>query len=384
MAKRVLFITPSIKPGGGPPGYVHNLMTGIECLSSGGGLKNVYEFYGQISAERNKATGEIRVARKFRHSLINFLNKLGLKPLLSKKVRSAKNKIHSSDVIVFQGFQEVLLAKYARKRGKRIVYMPHSPSVMADEYKMLCELNELEFNPKQYLKYLADEAALFNLSDFVVFPSKGAETSYVSKFSDALSGKNVVYIKSGVKVDQGDAGRDQSRAIKEPIRILFAGRYVSHKGYDLFCDAAALIGDTISGIEFITLGDGPMKKACHHVTDLGWRNDVFNVLESADLIAIPNRIAYYDLLPLECAAIGKPLVMTAVGGNVDQMQDLPDCLSCDDATPEQLAASIRAAVIKLKADPTWGYRNLLNFESTFTVKKFAQRWDDAIEDMVST
>jgi glycosyltransferase involved in cell wall biosynthesis len=359
-------------------------MTGVEELSRNGELKNSYEFYGEISADRNKATGELRVVRSFRLSIIKFLTKAGLKPFLSKKIRDSKKKINGSDLVVFQGFQETHLARYARKIHRRLAYMPHSPSVIADEYKMLCELNSHKFDEKHYQTLLGGEAALIGLSDFVVFPSRGAGTSYIEKFPKALSGKNIVYIKSGVKVDCGDVGRDSARENKGPIRILFAGRYVSHKGYDLFCDAAELIGENIDGIEFVTLGDGPMKKSCRYVTDLGWRNDVFNVLETADIVVIPNRIAYYDLLPLECAAFGKPLVMTKVGGNVDQMHDLPDSLSCDSATPEQLAESIKAAITKLKLDPTWGSKNRLAFESTFTVKKFAERWDAAVENMVSS
>lgn len=384
MTRHVLIITPSIKPGGGPPGYVHNLMKGIEELSEAGELKNLYEFCGEISTDRNKATGEMRAVRSFQLTIIKFLTRAGLKPLLSKKIRDAKKKIDRADLVIFQGFQEVYLAKYARRAGKRLCYMPHSPSVMADEYMMLCELNKLQFNRNHYKKLLADEASLIDESNFVIFPSKGASNSYIERFNSTLSRKSVIYIKSGVNIDCDSTNFGPTVKKKETIRILFAGRYVSHKGYDLFCDAAELIGDSVGAIEFATLGDGPMKQVYRHVTDLGWRNDVFSVLETADIIAVPNRIAYYDLLPLECAAIGKPLVMTNVGGNVDQMHDLPDSLSCDSATPEKLAESIKAAIKKLMSDPTWGIKNKIAFKSTFTVRKFAERWDSEVENMVSS
>lgn len=383
MAKHVLVITPSIKPGGGPPGYVHNLMTGVEELTKEGQLKNIFEFLGQISEQRNKATGEGRKSRSFRLAIIWMLTKMGMKPFLSKKIRAAKKKIDNADLVVFQGFQEAYLASYARRIGARIAYMPHSPSIMADEYKMLCELNGQQYEQLHYQKLKEDEALLIGVADFVVFPSKGAGKEYESQFVDELSGKKVVHIKSGVNVI---CEREVSKEISGghgAVRVLFAGRYVSHKGYDLFCDAAELLGENIGDVEFMTLGDGPMKRYSPNVTNLGWRNDVFNVLKDADIVVVPNRIAYYDLLPLECAALGKPMVMTAVGGNVDQMHDLPDTLGCEVANPIQLSLSIKSAIEKFRSDPKWGYRNKLAFDSTFGVKEFAKRWDDAVEEIAS-
>lgn len=361
-------------------------MAGLKELSAIGELRNSYEFLGKLSEDRNKATGEICVSNnlrlKIRSSLNNIFTKCGLKHFFSRNIRLAKNKISDFDLIVLQGFQDVFLAKHANKIGKCLVYMPHSPSVVADEYKMLCELNGTEFNRNNYQKLLRDEAYLIANSNFIVFPSRGAGTSYFTEFAADLSEKKIFYIKSGAKINLSGACGNFTRKSVGPIRILFAGRYVSHKGYDLFCKAASLIGVSLGDIEFVTVGDGPMKKNYPYVTDMGWRNDVFNVLFDADIIVVPNRIAYYDLLPLECAAIGKPLVMTAVGGNVDQLRDLPDSLSCGGESPADLADSIRAAVKRLRAEPTWGFNNKVAFESIFTIGEFAKRWDDAVEQMV--
>jgi glycosyltransferase involved in cell wall biosynthesis len=359
-------------------------MSGVEELSQSGELKNRYEFYGEKSEDRNKATGEVRAVQGFRIFVIKFLTTVGLKPFLSKKIKEGKRKIKGSDLVVFQGFQEIYLTKYARKIGKRIAYMPHSPSIMADEYKMLCALNFTKFSENEYQNFCRIESDFIKLSDFVVFPSKGASTEYFKKFSNKLFGKKIYYIQSGIKSFGRPSDIKKNISNRDSLRIIFAGRYVHHKGYDLFCSAAELVVPHRYGVEFLTLGDGPMKKSYQYITNLGWRDDVFKVLDTADIVVVPNRIAYYDLLPLECAALGKPLVMTSVGGNVDQMHELPDTLSCDSLTPEALAESINAAIEKLKLDPAWGEGNLLAFNSTFTVKKFAERWDVAVEDMLNS
>jgi glycosyltransferase involved in cell wall biosynthesis len=381
MPNRVLFIAPAIKPGGGAPGYMHNLIAGVRDLSSSGALRNQFDFLGDISIERNRATGENIARNDFRLTIIRFLTKIGLKKILSKKVWRGRSKINCADLVVIQGFQEAYFAKYARNANKRLAYMPHSPSIMADEYKMLCELNGNYFDKEKYNRLFQEESTLIKLADFMVFPSIGASESYRNKFHFELSGCDIVYIKSGVKMDHIEASQNKVEAMPSTVRVMFAGRYVSHKGFDLFCEAASLVSTT-HDLEFVSVGAGPMKSKNILVTDLGWQNDVLNFLKTADIVVIPNRIAYYDLLPLECAALGKPLVMTAVGGNVDQMRDLPDTISCEDVTPSKLAQSIESAILQIKANKKWGMNNANAYESIFSAENFARRWDDVVSDLM--
>lgn len=218
----------------------------------------------------------------------------------------------------------------------------------------------------------------------MAFPSKGAASHYESAFSELLGTKHIVYIKSGVSINSGGDGYGSfERRKSNEIRIAFVGRYVSHKGYDLFCDAAELVCMTTPGVEFYSFGDGPIKRESAHVTRMGWRSDVLNFLKDVDIVAVPNRIAYYDLLPLECAAFGKPLVMTAVGGSNDQLRDLPDSVACHDICAGKLASSIQVAIEKLRKDSSWGRRNRQAYEKNFTISEFARRWDSVIELIVS-
>lgn len=379
MNKKILIITKSISPGGGPAGYVYNLMSGIERLSKEGLLRNDFDFIGDLHNQRNKPREQGTESTNWglRSAIIWLLTKLGAKPFLSKKIRVAKNKIKACDLVIFQGYQETYLPAYARKKKIPVIYMPHSPVIFADEYKMLCELDGIKIDPKRYRKLKTDEELLITYSDFVVFPSKGSRKEYDSNFISELSKKKVLYIKSGVNINFLDKviEIDDDRDV---IKILFVGRYVTHKGYDLFCDAAKLICKNISNVQFLTIGQGPMKRISASITDLGWRNDALNIINSCDIIVVPNRVAYYDLLPIECAALGKPMVMTTVGGNLDQLSEFPDCIACNELTLEALCEAVLAAINVKKSNSNWGAANSEKYRSDFTERSFAKRWDDAV------
>ncbi|QJR30731.1 glycosyltransferase family 4 protein [Limnobacter profundi] len=384
MKYTVLFVVPEIKPGGGPPGYVYNLLRGCEISAQSGEIKHEFKFSGDISLERNKSTGEVKKKINLRVFLDRLVYKLGLHNYLSSNIYTSKLMIDSADIVVFQGFQDLHLLKYSKKNNKRIGYMPHSPSVAADEYKMLRELNGISFAEGKYKSILAKEKQFFISADFIVFPSEGAAIEYKSKFGTVISNRRVFYIKSGVHMDcerDNEALNYRPRSRNE-IFVLFAGRYVSHKGYDLFCEAASLIVGNYPNVRFLTAGDGPMRKSFPSVTDLGWQSNMESLVRSADVIVIPNRVAYYDLFPLECAFHGKPMVMTAVGGNVDQLSDLPDVIPCYDADSVALASAIDKALQTLTKNSRWGQRNKVKFDETFTSDKFAKRWDILVDSFL--
>jgi glycosyltransferase involved in cell wall biosynthesis len=296
------------------------------------------------------------------------------------RIRNAKMAIRNADIVVFQGYQDAQLVRYAQNLGKHSVYMPHSPSIMADEVEMVCRLNNQAVNREFFNQIRQNETQLIRNSDTVAFPSRGAATQYESAFSQLLNKKDVVYLKSGVDIPfERNACIGTKCTKRDKIRVAFAGRYVSHKGYDLFCDAAEIFCTLAREVEFCSFGDGPLKGKSHQVIDMGWRSDLLALLQRIDIMVVPNRIAYYDLLPLECAALAKPLVMTAVGGSKDQLFDLPDSVACHEPCAEQLAASIQIAVKRLCDDSSWGIRNRQAYERHFTTAEFAKRWDAAIE-----
>jgi len=382
MTKHVLVITPSVRPGGGPAGYVYNHMVGYEELRRAGKNKNEFVFFGKTGCS-DRSPGKI--SDSFVSNIKKTIVALGLKhtvmdliALFSRKKRQMKSEIKKADIVIFQGPYNTNLARYAKQRSI-IIYMPHSPTIAADEYRDLIRDSGKEIGPRYYENLKKEEKDIINIADTVVFPSIGAGKEYERNFSMQLIGK-VVYLKSGLhtKVSSSDDKTDIFE--KGKVNILFAGRYVSHRGYDIFCDAARLLSEAGFNALFYCAGTGPLKIDTPHVQNLGWRNDIFDVIRSADIIAVPNRIAYYDLFPLECAACGKPMVMAGVGGNADQIKDLPDVIPCQ-PTVESLATAIRQAVEVHRTSDSWGEQNRHAYEEIFTAERLAQRWDEYVSSV---
>ena len=74
--------------------------------------------------------------------------------------------------------------------------------------------------------------------------------------------------------------------------------------------------------------------------------------------------------------------MTAVGCNIDQLEQLPDSISCDTPNSIALAASIEDAIEQFTSNRRLGQRNKNAYEDMFMAKEFARRWDFAIEKIV--
>ncbi|MGN8026986.1 glycosyltransferase family 4 protein [Microbacterium sp. 22242] len=382
---RVLIVCDLIAPGGGPTGYTYNLRSALQRLDIG---DVDVDFAGIVTGQRNRATGERTPAPprpRSRPSLRGLAGRIrheighALKGGMTRRLRA---QIEAADVVVFQGFQDPRRLRFARRRGTAAWYMPHSPTIAGDEYAMMHTGRGVARVRRRMIRA---ERALFRRADLVVFPSAHAAGAYTDAFGAIIANKPVRYVLSGVPkpasagdpVGQraADPGAGPARAADgtaESARrdVLFVGRYVAHKGYDLFLAAAERLAPQHPELRFATLGAGPDRRASAGVHDLGWQDDPVPAIARARLVVVPNRVAYYDLLPLEAAALGKALVFTAVGGNVDQHALLPDTVLCG---PDDLVGGI-ARGIELSADPAWGRANADAWERTFTDERMAERW----------
>jgi glycosyltransferase involved in cell wall biosynthesis len=377
--KRVLILAPAIRPGGGPAGYVHNHMVGYEELRRAGRSKNEFVFLGrQASSDRGPGKSGALANSGVKTIIVS----LGLKRIaanvmasLSWRQRRAKREISTADVVVLHGPYDTHLAPHGDWRAT-LIYMPHSPVIAADEYRDLLRDSHQEMGRLHYKNMRDEEGDVIGAADAVVFPSPGAGAEYERQFSERLAEKSV-YIRSGCHVAAPITKTKSDIAASGTISVLYAGRYVSHRGFDIFCGAARRLKESGFEAEFYSAGMGPLGSDTQWVRDLGWRNDIFEVVRAVDIIVIPNRKAYCDLFVIECAALGKPMIISSVGGNADLAQDLPDIISCQ-PTIESLTDAVRQAVETHKASPNWGERNRRVYEADFTAERLAQRWDDLV------
>lgn len=385
---RVLLIANTIRPGGGPAGYTYNLIAGLNKIGSPESTcrkiqaeEFTFEIFGNLSNDRSISLWNVDEHFRNRVRALLDASTRGMWRKSKKyfhrfsgEQRQARAAVDRTDLAIFQGFQDPALLEYAASQGKKTIYMPHSPTTAADEYKMACNHSNVPVNSFLYRELFQMEKRLLERASSIVFPTRHAGSEYFSSF-DFINRKKILYIPSGVDLEYPEQNR--GAGAQSPIRILFAGRYIDHKGFDLFNQLAERCSDLQDRFEFFSVGSGPINPS-NNVKDLGWRKDIYDVINNHDLIVVPNRVAYFDLLPLEAAAIGKPILFTPAGGNIDQANILPDAACAKGIDVESLYESLVELEELIRNEPTFGIRNMATYNAFLTARHMAMRWIEAL------
>lgn len=142
-----------------------------------------------------------------------------------------------------------------------------------------------------------------------------------------LNGINLgMYLKdSGVNVLTG-LGLDKNNFI-----IISVGRLVEIKGHDIVIEAMCHIRKCFRPVKLLIVGDGPEKeKYARMIQDkrledivmlLGFRDDIPDLLNSADCFVLASRSEGLSCSILEAMAAGLPVVTTDVGGNSELVEN---------------------------------------------------------------
>lgn len=368
--KTISIFTETIIEGGGPMGYVFNMIQGLREVEETNTRIKFYQFYRTDKKNRNSFSKIMY--RVFDH----YWRKIN-----EKRMHKA---CKYSDLCIFQGYQTNKYVKLAKQNKRLCVYMPHSPYIAADEIKKVYELDKKTFPSEKYEEIYDTEKDLFSLSDILIFATRNAANAYYREWNSIIETKKVYFIKSGVIVRKATGSINLLSDYNDKVKICFIGRYIEHKGYRLFCEASQRFKGNKDCI-FISAGSGPLKgiPESNTVKDLGFVKGIGNLIKQVDVIIIANTVAYYDLLPLECASYGKPMVMSYVDGNIDQLEDLPDTIAFESNNIDSLIEKIKDAIKISKEQKSWGKRNQEVYENMFTEVAMVNRWLDVIKQILS-
>jgi L-malate glycosyltransferase len=143
-----------------------------------------------------------------------------------------------------------------------------------------------------------------------------------------------------------------------------------YKGHQQFLRMAARIADEFGNLEFVLVGDGPLRPKLEglahelgiagRIQFLGDRSDVTEILASLDMTVLCSRSESLSNVILESMAAGVPAVATRVGGNVELLERSRGIL-----VPSNDDVALAAGVRLLLSD-----RNLRG-EIAETARKFA-------------
>lgn len=261
-----------------------------------------------------------------------------------------------------------LAARKARRNGTVVMYTCHGFHFHNAAPK------------KNWIMYYPVEKWMSRYTDYIVTINK-------EDFNRAISfhARNVRYIPGvGVDINRIKNAKVDKRAYKRSIGIpencvmlLSVGEMIERKNHEVIIKALGKLKR--DDIYYVICGKGPLKERLEqlstslgvHTVFLGFRKDIPELCNTADISAFPSRIEGLGLAGIEAMAAGVPLVSTNVHGILDYVIDGKTGYACDPddvdgfakaidklACSEELRESMKNAC--LKAVEPFEIKNALN------------------------
>lgn len=361
--QKVVHVVPEMSPAGGPAGYAFRLKCALEAYPS----KNFNVTFLESTGERGQYVSTLRRGMWLVEALAN--NRVRGNPAItaiSKRIVSFDASfrqrfqpevcrisalvdafvsycpppdihddiLQDADLVIFHAV--LAASSYLRRRGRngpRVAVMPHSPTPITGE--VACFMNpearpeELDLDPR-FRRLLKEEYRLYSLADRIVVPCSAALEAYRSispAWAEVFNGSKLATCYTGTPPPPIHADKAiwrQRLGIKDgQLLAVYVGRYHFHKGYDFLAPVMRGVNRLIPDKIVLACAGGPASESDGGIVHVGYTDDVGGLMSAADFVVVPCRYAYFDLAALECCALGRPMLITDVGGHRELGQMVP-------------------------------------------------------------
>lgn len=262
--------------------------------------------------DKIKAEGVILHNIQFARSPFDPVNRFAYKEL-KKVINEGQYDLIHTHTPVASIFARIASRK-ARKNGTAVMYTCHGFHF----HNAAPKKNWLMYYPaEKWMSYYTDYIVTINKEDF-----NRAKTFHAKQVRYIPGvGVNINRIKSA-KVDK----REYKRSIGIPencIMLLSVGEMIERKNHQVIIKALGKLGR--DDIYYVVCGKGPLKEKLErlsvslgvHTVFLGFRHDIPELCNTADISAFPSRIEGLGLAGIEAMAAGIPLVSSNVHGILD-------------------------------------------------------------------
>ena len=235
-----------------------------------------------------------------------------------------------------------LAAKQARKNGTKVFYTAHGFHF----YKGAPVINWLLYYPvEKWLSRYTDVLITINKEDYERAKTfKAGKVCYVPGVGIDLKKFNAGYVNKEQK-------RKEIGVSANDFVLLSVGELIPRKNHEVVIRALSVLKqlDKLSHIEYVICGRGvyeaDLKKlaegldVAEHVHFLGYRNDISEICNCADLFVFMSHQEGLPVALMEAMACGLPAVCSNIRGNTDLIEDGVTGLLANN-TPEEVAESI--------------------------------------------
>jgi len=190
--------------------------------------------------------------------------------------------------------------------------------------------------------------------------------AHLSPSSPALKRMVVVYI--GVF----DQLTDINAAARDETKVVFcaASRIVTDKGIGELLAAFTELHKTHTDSELWILGDGPemekFKTDTHGVTFFGHVSNPLSSIKAADVFILPTYHEAFSVALVEATMLGKAIIATRVGGNVEIIKDRETGLLVNVKDSQSLLVAMRELADNRTLRDTLGSNARKQYENKFT------------------
>jgi len=182
------------------------------------------------------------------------------------------------------------------------------------------------------------------------------------------SPRRIVTIHNGISRSRLIASRTRADLRRElgldddDIVIVSIGRLAEQKGLETLVHAMPDVVRRDGRVRFVLVGEGPIRTELEAqvrvaglasvVRFLGFRTDIGDILNASDLVAAPSLWEGLSISVLEAMAMGKPIITTDIGSNLELVDDGVSGL----LVPPGEAGPLGEAILRVVADPAMAAR----------------------------
>ena len=266
-----------------------------------------------------------------------------------------------------------LAAKQARKKGTKVFYTAHGFHF----YKGAPAINWILYYPvEKWLSRYTDVLITINKEDYE--RAKTCKVCYVPGVGIDLKKFNAGYVNKEQK-------RKEIGVSADDFVLLSVGELIPRKNHEVVIRALSVLKqlDKLNHIEYVICGRGAYEAdlrklaegldVADHVHFLGYRNDISEICNCADLFVFMSHQEGLPVALMEAMACGLPAVCSNIRGNTDLIEDGVTGLLANN-TPEEVAQSIS----KMKNDTA-----LRNRVASAALQKIKQFDLSSVEDEMS-
>ncbi len=273
---------------------------------------------------------------------------------------------HDADVIHGHGAKGGAYARLTRGHAIR-VYTPHGGSL---HYRPTSPLG---------LIYLNLERLLMARSDLFLFESAYAHRVFQKQVGILAAAARVVH--NGLT----DAEFAPIEPDVDATDLIFVGELRILKGVDVLIEALALLANAGEAVSATIVGDGPDARTFRKLATSRGLDDQIHfagplparaAFARGQVVVVPSRAESLPYIVLEAAAVGRPIIATAVGGIPEIFGPEADKL-VEPANAQTLAHAIHAAVNDLQMANSDARRLRTHVRAGFSVDTMAEQILDA-------